>query len=885
VEQPDIPRPEYPRPNQRRERWCSLNGSWEFATDPDAVGEREGWYQPGAKVFSERIVVPFPWQSAASGLNLLDYRGVAWYRRSVEVPAEWQGQRIFLQFGAVDYAARVWVNGELTGTHEGGYTPFAFDITALLQPGGNVLTVRVDDPANLEEIPHGKQRNAPPDPWDSCAFTPSSGIWQSVWLEPRPASHLTAVQFTPDVARQRAVARIGFTGTGAAQLTATITPPSGKSWDVILPVVLDSGEAVIELPVPQPQLWDVETPNLYEVELRLQTDDDEDCLASAFGMRTVAVADGQVLLNGRPFYLRSALDQGFWPESLHTPPSDAAIIADIRLAKELGLNGLRKHIKLEDPRFAYWCDRLGMLLWCDAPCPTRFTPLAQQRLAETLEAMIVRDYNHPSIIVWCIYNESWGLEFRLGEDREMQRWVAELYDRVKQLDPTRLVIDNSGWQHVKTDIVDFHAYTDDPATWRAICTTFAERPDEATVLGHRLFADGYRWQGEPLMMSEYGPGWRDDRSWGFRPQTLELRRHSTIVGYTYTELYDIEHEYCGFTAYDRSLKAFGYDIAQINAADVLILDYEGDGRLAPGSELAVPILLSRYDSAEGTQFTLNWQLRRLVPEGDTVQVLAEGSLKVEAAHATVTVLGTIRCSVPAAHGAAQLVANVVDQEGTARATATLDLVLIGPWSEENSSSADVDGPLVLRLAPGAPASLDWEGAQLRDGHGEPSLFWAAGSGLVRYAIAVAPQLLETVSGLRLRFEAGARPANLWQSIYGKGEPSTLRITLNGATVGETVLPGLHVHAGGALSRLFGLGPGEHGEWIELSVPAELVPLIIDHARHSGRFEVAFGVPSDAAHVSGLTLFGRLSGRYGRDPELMVDRDAGDASELREGYER
>ena len=867
-----------------RERWLSLNGSWEFGSDPDAVGEHEGWYEEGAETFPERIVVPFPWQSAASGLNMVDYRGVAWYRRKLHRPGDWQGQRVFLHFGAVDYAARVWLNGQFVGAHEDGYSPFAFDITTLLRSGENVLTVRVEDPANLDEIPHGKQRNLPPDPWDSCAFTPSSGIWQTVWLEARPANHIESVHLTPDVPGQRVIARIGVTGTGAAQLTLTITPPEGVPWEFVLPVALDSGEMVTALPVLRPQLWDVDTPQLYEVELCLRSESGEDRLITAFGMRTVAVADGQVLLNGRPIYLRSALDQGFWPESLHTPPSDTAIEADVRLAKELGLNGLRKHIKLEDPRFAYWCDRLGMLLWCDVPCPTRFTPLAQQRLAATLEAMIARDYNHPSIIIWCIYNESWGLEFRLGEDQEMQHWVAELYYRVKQLDPTRLVIDNSGWQHVKTDIVDFHAYTDDPAAWRAICTTFAERPDESTVLGHRLFADGYRWQGEPLMMSEYGPGWRDDRSWGFRPQTLELRRHPTIVGYTYTELYDIEHEYCGFSSYDRSRKVFGYDIAQINAADVLILDYEGDGRLVPGAEIAVPVLLSRYDPAPGTQFSLSWQLQRSAPQGEIPQILAEGSMAVEAAHATVTALGVIALEVPTAYGAAQLVATLSDQQGQQRATGALDLALVGPWIED-TSAGDFWGPLVLRLAPGAPAALDWEGSQLRHGPDEPSLFWGFASGVVRYVLPIDPELLTSASGLRLRFEAGARPANLWQSVQGRGEPSSLRVALNGLAVGDVLLPGLHIHAGGTLTRLFGLGPGEHGEWIELAVPTELVPLVLDRARSSGQIEVAFSVAPDAVHVGGLTLFGRFSGRYGRNPELVIDRSAADTEGPREGYAR
>ena len=871
----DIPRPEHPRPDLRRSRWQTLNGVWEFRADPEAAGEAERWYAPEAGGFADRIVVPFPWQSARSGLGWADYRGVAWYRRRFAVPAEWR-QRVVLHFGAVDYAARVWVNGQLAGEHEGGYLPFAFDITDLLSAGENVLTVRVDDPADLHEIPHGKQRNMPPDPWDDCAFTPSSGIWQTVWLEERPAAHITSVRITPDVAAGRALASVAVHGSGAATLIAAIRSPTGDRWDVQADVTLDAGTMALELPVPEPQLWDVDSPQLYEVELTLVSEAGQDQVTTYFGMRTVTIAGGQIWLNGRPIYLRSALDQGFWPESLHTPPGDAAIIADIRYAKALGLNMLRKHIKVEDPRFAYWCDRLGMLLWCDTPCPTRFTPQAQQRLADTLTGMIARDYNHPSIIIWCIYNESWGLEFRLGQDATMQQWVSQLYAQVKALDPTRLVVDNSGWQHVKTDIVDFHAYTDDPTAWRAICTTLAERPDDATVLGYRLFADGCCWRGEPLMMSEYGPGWRDDRSWGFRSQTLELRRYPSIIGYTYTELYDIEHEYAGFACYDRTPKVFGYDIAEVNAADVLILDDQVERRLTAGQVLEVPVSASLYGDAPAGAFTLAWRLITCPPGGLEVEVLAHGTRAVTAAQYAVSALGTMTITIPDAAGPAQLVAELLDLHGRVRARASLDLALVGSAASA-SQAAYASATQVTVLCPaGRPAVLDWGGAETRDALAGPSVFCAPGSGRVSYWARL-PSGLPSVSGLRVRCEAGSYPPERWQSVVGHGIPSELDILLNGIPIGRVLLPGLHVHAGGALSRIFELGPGQHGEWFDLHVPGALVPHILAAARANGRLELTFQIRADALYANGLSLFGRYSGRYGRDPEVVLELNDDGAS--------
>jgi hypothetical protein len=679
-----VPRPEHPRPELRREAWLTLNGVWSFRFDRQDAGERCAWYAAAAEPFAGRIAVPFPWQSALSGLGAGaggeagpdGAAPIAWYRRTFSVPAGWEGRRVYLHFGAVDYFARVWVNGQLAGEHEGGYDPFAFDVTALLDPGENTLVVRVLDPDDGAEIPHGKQSTEPPTPWDDCDFSAISGIWQPVWLEARPASHITAVRIEPDVPGRRALVRVSLRGSvrgaaegdtagvggGEATVLVEARAPDGTLSRAAAPCRLASGaETAVDLVlvVPEPRLWDVDEPNLYAVAVRLEPAAPPgshpsaspgagapDLVHTTFGMRQVEAREGKLWLNGRPIYLMSALDQGYWPGGLYTAPSDDALRADVAYAKRLGLNGLRKHLKVEDPRFAYWADRLGLLLWCDAPSPVRFTEPARRRLERDMRAMIARDFNHPSIIVWCPYNESWGLELKLGTDAAAQAWIAGLYERLKALDPTRLVVPNSGWSHVKTDVADFHVYTSDRERWRTVCTTFAERPDESTVLRYRLFADGYRHAGEPLMMSEFGTGSGRARGAILHWQTNELRRHERIVGYTYCELYDVEHELAGYALSNRAHKPFDYDVARVNSPDYVVLDRRPTDPLVPGAEVEVDVYVSTYGRPALHEAVVTWELRTVAPPLGVPPERALGRLRGPVRPYGVTRLGQIRFPFP-----------------------------------------------------------------------------------------------------------------------------------------------------------------------------------------------------------------------------------------------
>lgn len=670
------PRSEYPRPDFQRDNWLNLNGTWDFGFDPDQVGLEQKWFEPDSKALQQSIVVPFAWQSSLSGIAEASQYDVAWYQRVFTVPEGWADQQVVMHFGAVDYEAQVWVNGQAAGEHEGGYTPFEFDITDMLIAGENQVMVRVEDPADLSEIPHGKQSSNPPNPWDDVDFTTVSGIWQTVWLEARPAVYITQVHITPDVANERAMIAVTVESPlpENAELQITVQSPDERSVSQTQALVLHEANTpqtfTITVDLSAPLLWEPETPNLYTVDLRLSTPDQSpDVLHTYFGMRSIEVSGENILLNGHPIYFRSALVQGYWPDGLYTAPSDEALRADIMLGKQLGFNGLRMHLKIEDPRWAYWADQIGMLLWNDVPCPVSFTALARKRLTRDLEAMIERDYNHPSIVIWSPYNESWGLEFRSTPD--VQQYLINLYQQIRDQDSTRLIVDNSGWRHVKTDIADSHKYTANTWEWSDYLSQLEATPMEVTVLGHPFFAEGQSYSGQPLMVSEYGTGWSDDRPVDFQWQTTEMRRHSKLIGYTYTELYDVEHELAGLARYDRTVKTIGYDLATVNTSDFVSLDYHGKLFVKSGQVIDVPIFISAYGQPALSTAIVDWRLERISGEPKMLLNGSYGTLTLTPY--SVTHLAPLSFTMPENGGSVRLTVEVRAADGTLRASNTLQL--------------------------------------------------------------------------------------------------------------------------------------------------------------------------------------------------------------------
>lgn len=686
------PRWEYPRPDFQRGTsegidWLNLNGTWHFAFDLDDIGEQAEWF--ASNQFPDtplHIQVPYPWESLAAwgeeetadnatylsknaylhpesvtcgGLERDgNYRDaprhtIGWYRKRVSVPKTWNGNRVILHFGAVDWHAKVWVNGHFIGEHENGYLPFEFDITDALTPGEQTdIVVRAYDAQAHGEQTVGKQAN-----W----YVRTSGIWQTVYLEPRNASHLQQCHITPDIDASTAtfdvkvegdddtcIIRWAVSGHNTPENEQSTTSIAGDAERLGRQVYLSeriatgqkTAEAMTQFTVHIPpeylQLWDVDTPNLYDVTLELVSDDTVvDRVSTYFGMRKVSIekapgGDYQyIYLNNRPVYLLGALNQSFNPEGVYTFLTDEAIRTDIARAKEFGFNFLRLHIKVDEPRLYYWADKLGMLFMCDIPNFSTYTETAKTNLEATLRGTIARDYNHPSIISWCIFNETWGLGGReFNEHTERQEWVREMYHLAKDLDATRLVEDNSPclYDHVETDINSWHFYIND----------YAQAKEHiANVVEQTYPGSGFNYAGDnvqsdaPLINSEYGgisAGAGDkDVSWCFKYLTNELRLHPKICGYVYTELQDIEWEHNGFMNYDRSVKEFGYDVCDINTLDFIAIDYPPGTTVAPGDTVAADIYASHFSHADITSATLHWRLDALDANGSLARGVASGT--------------------------------------------------------------------------------------------------------------------------------------------------------------------------------------------------------------------------------------------------------------------
>ena len=536
------PRPEYPRPRLRRRDWASLNGTWQFGFDaPD---------------FDRSIIVPFAYQSVLSGIGEHALHDTVWYRRRFTRP---EADRLILHFGAVDYAATVWVNDVEVARHEGGHTPFSIDITAVARGGDNELVIRADDPATDRSLPRGKQtwKEKP----EGIFYTATTGIWQTVWLEPVPERHLTSLRLWPRLDEGALEFEVG-TSDPDANVELNVTR-QGRSVGAF---VGRSGRG--RLAIARVDAWSPENPALYELTVR-RVDDrgrDLDRVESYFGMRSVGTRDGRFLLNGEPYIQRLVLDQGYFPGGWYTAPSDADLRHDIELAKALGFNGARKHQKVEDPRWLYWADRLGFLVWAEMPNFHEHTAQAEQRLMDELAGAIERDKDHPCIVAWVPMNESFGLARPLQE-RVAAGVINRLHDLAHRRDGTRPVSSNDGWEHARTDLCTLHDYGT-PAELRGRYATLASAL-EPSGRPRPPYLPGYGHQGEPLLVSEYGGlalqgsgGWGYETTAGvqdlvdrFRELVVALMAPGPVEGFCYTQLTDIEQECNGLLTFDRRPKA------------------------------------------------------------------------------------------------------------------------------------------------------------------------------------------------------------------------------------------------------------------------------------------------------------------------------------------
>lgn len=556
-------RSSFPEPLAVRRTYRLLDGSWRFhlhgedALYPTRILAHEE--------LQHSITVPYCYQSSLSGLGHDGYYPAVWYSRSFELTAEELAGRVRLNFGAVDYRAVVLVNGTWVGEHIGGHSSFHFDITDVVRTGENHLQVKAVDLLDPAQ-PRGKQSWQAP---YSCWYRGCTGIWQSVWLEFTPRLAIDRARVDADPTDRRVDVRVKPTEAGRGILRSRV-------------LLRDEEVAVAEAPLRYPETriahrladidsWHPGAPVLYDVVLELHSPDGEiDRLSTYTAFRTIDVADGMLLLNDEPVYQRLVLDQGFWPDGHYTAPSGEALRQDIELAMRMGFNGCRKHVKAEDPRFYYWADALGYLVWSEFPSPYDLSSEVRYRVLTELSEIVARHRGHPSIIAWTLYNESWGLP-HLDTDHSSRQWLETLGAHVRAMDPTRLVIDNDGWEHVNSDIYGLHTYAADSAALEA--DLHAARSG-GVLSGGRPFTvrELPPPEDRPLLLTEFGGiGFRTDPGqdgWSYDdiPTTENAFRERfealfatvdadpRLSGFVYTQLTDVESEINGLATPDRRPK-------------------------------------------------------------------------------------------------------------------------------------------------------------------------------------------------------------------------------------------------------------------------------------------------------------------------------------------
>lgn len=927
-----LPRPEYPRPDRQRGfvhgvDWLNLNGAWEFRFDPDRVGENEAWFVPGDQRWGEQITVPFCWESLAAWgeadaagndnyfsrrvyrnpleVDRFNYRDAAryevgWYRRTVVIPdgEAWREKRVMLTVGAADFITDGWCNGRHLGRHEDGYLPFEFDLTDALEvsaEGERVATIvlRVEDTMDNREQPVGKQWG-----WYSSV----SGIWQTVFVEPRARTFVERFQITTDLERDEA--RFEIYATGGSECGVEVMAPDGRRFSGVFAV--EDGVATGTLALREAIRWDPTDPQLYNVRFTLGEGKSADVVHGYFGARSISTAPAEdaaapaaLCLNGEAIYLRGALYQSYYTDGIYTAGDLQVLKDDIACAKRSGFDLLRIHIKIDDPLLLHCADTLGILLLADFP---NFgeggdTELGRRRYEETMRGAIQRDFNHPSIIGWCLFNETWGFggqaEFvnlinprlqghaspRTGNEKldnaQSFTWVDAMWTVAKSLDPTRLVEDMSvvAWEHLKnyghsrTDVNSWHFYMHD---YRRAKEHIAQVVQE-TYAGSRFnYIEGFEQGSQPLINSEYGGvGALDgdiDISWSFKFLTNELRRHGKLSAYIFTELHDVEWERNGFLNYDRTPKTFGYDPTIVNQGDVLPIDAAPIAAYAPAQEAEIDVYSSHFARRLRDNVVLHWSLSGIDSLGWAHDRLAHGSMPIAFPHYRVQLAERVRFKLPAETMLCTLWVRALTADGVLLARNYVQLFVDAgyPAREER------DKTLVLRTEAHTWTTSEWSDGQSERSDAEAwrSAF-GGGHGYFEYQFPVTKEDLRGAVGIRVLCEASAHREGTPQT-DSFAHPTMLRMLLNGVRVYVSLLPNHPHDSSGALSYL-GEGRGAYGYLAHANVEGELLRQVLANAG-ADVFYLHCVVPSEKPPHGGLTIYGGHSGRSPLPPTLVIERE-------------
>lgn len=578
---------DYPRPQLVRDNWQNLNGVWDFAFDDEKVGEEKGWYSQFPK--EKEIRVPFSYETKLSGIQDESRHDVVWYHKTIVLDGKQLAEKkTILHFEGTDYYTKVWVNGKMVGTHTGGYSRFSLDITEAVKVGENSIVAKVEDSFDMQQ-PRGKQR------WKNenygCWYVQTTGIWKTVWMEQVPFVYLKGIKMTPVFSE------------GMLQVEYEMNAASFDQDIMVEAVVTFEEEFINKVAVAAPmerikttipvyaqdgydwsiRSWSPAEPHLYDIVFRVTCNGQVvDEVKSYFGMREIRIDNGVILLNGVPLYQRLILDQGYWEDSHLTPPSEEALMEDIDKIKELGYNGLRKHQKVEDERFLYWCDVKGMLVWSEAPAAYQFSDKAIELFTREWMEIVRQNYNHPAIITWTPFNESWGIP-NVEVNKEQQYFTESIYYLTKAFDKERPVTVNDGWEHTISDIITLHDYEANGEIFYNRYYNHMEEILETSMYhsNHKsAFANGYEYNGQPILISEFGgiAFNNDDSGWGYGEKvankeefvkrfdgiTTAIKEIPHICGFCYTQVTDVQQEINGLMYIDRSFKIDPEIIKEIN---------------------------------------------------------------------------------------------------------------------------------------------------------------------------------------------------------------------------------------------------------------------------------------------------------------------------------
>ena len=910
----EIPLAEHPQPNFERAVWQNLNGKWQFKPDSSNIGLTENW-QAKPESFDRLILVPFSWASPMSGIKMPKVN-VGWYSRTfiINNPKKWEGKDAWLVFCASDFNTTVWLNGNEVGSHSGGYVPFGFNLAGKLVQGENRLVVRVED-EELRNRPSGKQY-----------YGNAKGIWQTVYLEARPANYIRNIKFTPDIDKQSVTAEVNLS---APALGDTKFSLAGKNNPLKFEgsIPSNSASATFTIPVTDMKLWDLENPFLYEVTASINADKQNDEISTYFGMRKISAVEipgkdfKYVALNNKPLYLRLTLDQSYHPEGFYTFPSDRFMKEEIQRAKDIGLNGLRIHIKAEVPRKLYWADKLGLLIMEDVPNFWGFPDsIAKANWEYIAEKEIERDYNHPSIFSWVLFNETWGLfsrdsiSGRRSYTPETQEWVRGWYHKTKAFDPTRLVEDNSpcNWDHVVTDINTWHSYL--PARhWAGFLDTIVKNTWPGST---HNYIGGNKQGNEPMFNSECGAVWGYagstgdiDITWEYHIMMNEFRKRPKIAGFLFTEFHDVINEWNGYYRFDRTKKMFGLDELvpgmSINdfhkdlyvvAGDEFYRTYNG------GTNVQIPVGVSATTNQVPEKLILKYAVYGWNNIGEKVDITT-GEVPAKAEPFSFTSLDNLSISLPDENLLVILATTLEDGSGN---------VLQRNFVPFRITGKNPAGLLVITRKPAEYSEAKWSIKNRAPQNGRK--VWGMGSGYFEYEF-ILPDSIKNIGidkiefraelasrypqekyleegeaehiGMTVVSEKGTIPGygkNSYPQTDEKLHGSLLTITANNQKIGQVELQDDPADHQGILSWMNQEPGWEWGStsrekaWMldEAGSYGYLVKATLDEnakklVLESGKAVIRLIVDESTANRGGLSVYGAESGKYPMDLSMVIHK--------------